>query len=153
MLNLASKTSPSSQTFSISSNFQSHCWGIETGAFPWPLCIVFVKNDRITILVPVILTINQWSLYHLKKYQMDNQLYISQLSTSLCSYKLLFEVKKIDMRLNETFKVKFILMLFDSIYPTGPSNTMAKYTIYPLSYWRKDYSNGLGSYFATWLYD
>ena len=40
-------------------------------------------------------------------------------------------------------------MFFDSVYPTRPSDTVTKYTIYPLSYWWKDYSNGLGSYFAT----
>ena len=83
---------------------------------------------------------------------MDNQIYISQLSASLFFYKLLFEVKKIDVRLNKTLKLKFTLMLFDSVYPTRPSDTVTKYTTYPLSYWWKDYSNGLGSYFATLLY-
>ena len=52
----------------------------------------------------------------------------------------------------ETLKLKFILMFFDSVYPTRPSDTVTKYTIYPLSYWWKDYSNGLGSYFANLLY-
>ena len=83
---------------------------------------------------------------------MHNKIYISQLSTSLFFYKLLFEVKKIDVRLNKTLKLKFILMFFDSVYPTRPSDTVTKYTIYPLSYWWKDYSNGLGSYFANLLY-
>ena len=83
---------------------------------------------------------------------MNNQIYISQLSTSLCFYKVLFEVKKIDVRLNKTLKLKFILILFDSVYPTRPSDTVTKYTIYPLSYWWKDCSNGLGSYFATLSY-
>ena len=83
---------------------------------------------------------------------MDNQIYISQLSASLFFYKLLFEVKKIDVRLNKTLKLKFTLMLFDSVYPTRPSDTVTKYTTYPLSYWWKDYSNGLGSYFATLSY-
>ena len=83
---------------------------------------------------------------------MDNQTYISQLSASLFFYKLLFEVKKIDVRLNKTLKLKFTLMLFDSVYPTRPSDTVTKYTTYPLSYWWKDYSNGLGSYFANLLY-
>ena len=64
---------------------------------------------------------------------MDNQTYISQLSMSFFSYKLLFKVKKIDVRLNKTLKLKFILMFFDSVYPTRPSDTVAKYTIYPLS--------------------
>ena len=83
---------------------------------------------------------------------MDNQINISQLSSSLFFYKLLFEVKKIDVRLNKTLKLEFILMLFDSVYPTRPSDTVTKYTTYPLSYWWKDYSNGLGSYFATLSY-
>ena len=93
--------------------------------------IAFVKNGLITISVPIILSINQWSLYHLKKCWIDSQIYISQLSTSLFSYKLLFEVKKIDMSLNKTLKLKFMLMFFDSVYPTCPSDTV------------KDYSNGL----------
>ena len=45
-------------------------------------------------------------------------------------------------------------MFFDSVYPTRPSDTVTKYTIYPpyQSYWSKEYSNGLGSYFATLSY-
>ena len=84
-----------------------------------------------------------------KKCLIDNQIYISQLNTSVFFYKLLFEVKKIDVRLNKTLKLKFILMFLYSIYPTRPSDTVTKYTIYPLSYWWKDYSNILGSYFTT----
>ena len=80
---------------------------------------------------------------------MDNPMYISQLNTSLFFYKLLFEVKKIDVRLNKTLKLKFILMFFDSVYLTPASDTVTKHTIYPLSCWWKDYSNGLGSCFAT----
>ena len=67
----------------------------------------------------------------------------------LCFYKVLFEVKKIDVRLNKTLKLK---LLFDSIYRTRSSNTVTKYRIYPLSHRWKDYSNGLGSYFATLSY-
>ena len=70
------------------------------------------------------------SLYHLKKCRMDNQIYISQLSTSLFFYQLLFELKKIDVRLNKTLKSKFMLTFFDSVYLTRPSNTATKYTIY-----------------------
>ena len=40
-------------------------------------------------------------------------------------------------------------MFLYSIYPTRPSDTVTKYTIYPLSYWWKDYSNILWSYFTT----
>ena len=43
----------------------------------------FVKNDRIAISVPIIWSINQWSFYHLKKCRRDNQIYMSQLVTSL----------------------------------------------------------------------
>ena len=83
---------------------------------------------------------------------MDNQIYISQSSTSLFSYKLLFEAEKTGVRLNKALKLKFMLMFFDSVYPARPSDTVTKYTIYPLSYWWKDYSNTLGSYFATLSY-
>ena len=45
--------------------------------------------------------------------------------------KLLFEVKKkINVRLNKTLKLKFILMFFASAYPTRPSDTVTKYTVY-----------------------
>ena len=73
----------------------------------------------------------QWILYHLKKCRKVNQIYIWQLSASLFCSKLLFEVKKkIDMRLNKTMRLKFMLMFFDSVYPTRPSDTVTKYTIY-----------------------
>ena len=36
--------------------------------------------------------------------------------------------KKIDVRLNKTLKLKFILMFFDDVYVTRPSDTVAKYT-------------------------
>ena len=57
---------------------------------------------------------------------MNNQIYISQLSTSSISYKLIFDFKNIVVRLNS----KFILMFFDSVYPTRSSKTVTKYTIY-----------------------
>ena len=105
--------------------------------------IIFVKKDRITISVPFILSINQWSSYNLKKYRLDYQIYISQLITSLFSYKLLFKIKKIDMRLSKTLNLKFKLMSFDSVYPTSPFDKVTQYTIYPLSHWWKYYSNSL----------
>ena len=61
---------------------------------------------------------------------MDNQIYISQLSTSLFFYQLLFELKKTDVKLNKTLKSKLMLTFFDSVYLTRPSNTVTKYTIY-----------------------
>ena len=74
---------------------------------------------------------------------MGNQIYISQLITSLFSYKLLFKIKKIDMRLSKTLNLKFKLMSFDSVYPTSPFDKVTQYTIYPLSHWWKYYSNSL----------
>ena len=130
MLNLGSKTSPRTQIFTIPSNFRNHAETPRQEHFLDLHIIVFVKNDRITVSVPIILSINQRSLYHLKKSRMDNQIYISLLSASLFFYKLLFEVEKIDVRLNKTLKLKFILMLFDSVYPTRPSDTVTKYTVY-----------------------
>ena len=64
-----------------------------------------------------------------KKYRMDNHICILQLSTSLYFYKLLLEVKNIDVRLNKTLKLKFKLLFFDSDYPTRPSDTVTKYII------------------------
>ena len=61
---------------------------------------------------------------------MNNQIYISLLSTSSCFYKVLFRAKKTNARLNKTLKLKFILMLFDSVYPPRPSDTVTKYTVY-----------------------
>ena len=62
--------------------------------------------------------------------RMDNQIYISQLIPSLFFNKLLFQAKAIDVRLNKTLKLKFILMFFDCVYPTRPSDNVTKYTIY-----------------------
>ena len=56
-------------------------------------------------------------------------------------HKLLFEVTKIGVRLINW-----------RVYPARPSDTVTQYTIYPLSHWWKDYSNGLGPYLATLSY-
>ena len=130
MLNLGSKTSSSSQIFTIPSNFRNQAEALKQGHFLDLHVIVFIKYYWITISVTIILSINRWGLYHFKKCRMDNQIYISQLSASLLFYKLLFEVKKIDVRLNNTLKLKFILVFFDSVYPTRPSDTVTKYTVY-----------------------
>ena len=58
--------------------------------------------------------------------RMNNQIYISQLSTSLISYKVIFDFKNIVVRLSS----KFILIFFDSVYSTRSSETVTKYTIY-----------------------
>ena len=44
MLNLGSKTSPSSQTLSIPSNFRNHRLDTKAGVFPRPLCYCFCKK-------------------------------------------------------------------------------------------------------------
>ena len=116
--------------------------------------IIFVKNDRFTLSFLIILSINWWSFSHLKMCRMDSQIYISQLTAYLRFYKLLFEVKKIDVRLNKTLKLKFILMFFDSVYPTRPSDTVAKYTIYlPILLVERlfKWSWVLFCYFILWL--
>ena len=51
------------------------------------------------------------------------------LSTSLFSYKLLLEIIKIDVRVNRTLKLKFMLILFDRVYARRPSDTVTKYTV------------------------
>ena len=61
---------------------------------------------------------------------MDNKIYISQLRKSLFFYKLLFEVNKIDVRLNKILTLNFILIFFDRVYLTHPSDTETRYTIY-----------------------
>ena len=85
---------------------------------------------------------------------MDNQIYISQLSASLFFYKLLFEVRKIDIRLNKTLKFKFVLMFFDSVYPIRPFDTVTKYTVYlPILLVERlfKWSWVLFCYFILWL--
>ena len=41
--------------------------------------------------------------------------------------------KKIDVRLNKTLKLEFILTFFDDVYLTRPSDTVTKYN--PSSYY------------------
>ena len=53
----------------------------------------------------------------------------SLLSTSLFFYKLLLKIIKIDVKVNKTLKLKFMLMLFDRVYPRRPSDTVTKYTV------------------------
>ena len=80
--------------------------------------------------------------------------YISQLSASLLFYKLLFEVKKIHVRLNNTLKLKFILVFFDSVYPTRPPDTVTKYTVYlPILFMERLFKLfwDLFCYFILWL--
>ena len=59
---------------------------------------------------------------------MKNQIYLSQFCRSSFSYKLLFEVKEIDVKPIKTLKSTFTLMF--SVYPSIPSYTVTKYKIY-----------------------
>ena len=77
---------------------------------------------------------------------MNNQINVSQLSMALLPYKVLFKVKKINVRFNKTLKLKFILIFFFTVYPTSPFDTVTKYKIYSLPYWWKDYSNEFTPY-------
>ena len=148
MLNLGSKLHPVVKFLAFPVIFETTTGALRQEHFLDLHVIIFVKNGRITTSVPIMLSINQWSLYHLKKCRMDSRIYISQLRMSFFFYKFLFEVKKLMWEL----KLKFILTFFDSVYPTRPSDPLTNYTIYPLSYWWKDYSNSLGFYSATLSY-
>ena len=59
--------------------------------------------------------------------------YFKYKSTKSLSFML--SQKKIGVILSKTLKLKFILMFFDSVFPTRPSDTVTEYAIYPLSYW------------------
>ena len=59
MLNLGSKTSLSSQNFTMPSNFRNHAETLRQGHFLDLHGIVFVINDLITISVSIILSINR----------------------------------------------------------------------------------------------
>ena len=127
MLNLGSKTSPSSQIFGIPSNFPNHRWGTETGAFPWPSCYCFCKK---------------WSIYNISSYYFKHKL-MKFLSfkklwdgqsvihiTIKCVFIFLQIIIGSQKNWSETLKLKFTLMFFDSVCPTRPSDTLAKYTVY-----------------------
>ena len=131
MLNLGSKTSPSSRIFSIPSNFRNHRLDTETGAFPWPSCYCFCKK---------------WSNYNISSYYFKHKL-MKPLSFETVSdgqsninitIKYVFPFLQIIIRsqknLCEALKLKFILMFFDSVYPIGSSDTVTEYTIYPIIY-------------------
>ena len=59
--------------------------------------------------------------------------YFKYKSTKSLSFML--SQKKIGVILSKTLKLKFILMFFDSVFPTRPSDTVTEYAIYPQSYW------------------
>ena len=53
----------------------------------------------------------------------DGQIDIHITIKSVFIFQQLFEGKKIGVRFNKTLKLKFILIFFDSVYPTRPSDT------------------------------
>ena len=146
MLNLGFKTSPSSQIFIVPSNFRNHRWGTEKGAFPWPSCYFFCKKLSNYNIISYYFKHKSVKSLWFKKVS-DGQSYIH--ITIKCIFSFLQIIIRSQKNWCETLKLKFILIFFDSIYPTRPSNTVTKYTIYLLSYWWKNYSNSLGPYFAT----
>ena len=94
---------------------------------------------------------SQSSLYHLKKVS-DGQ---SDIHITI-KYVFLFLQIIIRSQKNwcETLKLKFILMFFDSVYPTRPSDTVTKYTIYlPILLVERlfKWSLVLFCYFILWL--
>ena len=104
--------------------------------------------DRSISLTFMLLFCKKWSNYNISSYYFNHKS-IKSLSLKkvwdrqsdivcLFFYKVLFKVKKNWCeRLNEIMKLKFVLVFFDSSYPTRPSDTVAKYIIYPyLSVWK-----------------
>ena len=151
MPNLSSKTSPSSHIFSIPSNFLNYRWGTETGAFPWPSCYCFCKK---------------WSNFNISSYYFKHKSLKSLSSKKMSdgqsdihtTIKYIFLFQQILIRSEKnwsnTLKLKFILMFFDSVYPSRPSDTVTKYTIYPLILLVErlfKWSWVLFCYFIVWL--
>ena len=66
--------------------------------------------------------------------------YVFNFSTNFYSY-----IKR-DVRLSKTLKLNFILMFFDTAYLARPLALWRSMQFKPLSYYWRDYSNGLGSY-------
>ena len=59
MLNLAQKLHPAVKFLVFPVIFETTAWALRQGYFLDLYVIVFVKNDRIAISVPIILIINQ----------------------------------------------------------------------------------------------
>ena len=130
MRNLGSETCPSSQIFSIPSYFRNHLWGTETGAFAWPSCYCFCKKSSIYNINPYYFKHKLMKFLSLKKvWDGQSDIHIT-ITCILIFLQITIRSQKIDVKLNKTLKLKFILMFFDSVYPTRPSDTVAKLTIY-----------------------
>ena len=149
MLNLGLETSPSSHIFNIPSNFWNHHWGTEKRAFPWSSCYCFCKKRWNYIISSYYFKHKSIKFLSFKKV-LDGQSVMH--ITIMYVFLFLQIIIQSQKNCRDTLKLKFILMIFDSVYPTRPCDTLTKCTNYPLSYCWKDYSNGLGSYFATLSY-
>ena len=128
MLNLGSKISPSSQIFSIPSNFWIHGWGTETRAYLWPSYYCLYKkwsNYKISSYYFKHKSIKSLSLKKMSDEQSDIQITIKYVFLFL---QFIIQSQK---KWCEALKLKFLLMFFDSVYLTRPSDTVTKYTIYP----------------------
>ena len=101
-----------------------------------------------TISLPIILSIHRWSLYHLKKCRMDNQIYISQLSASLFFYKLLFEVNHYSMANKTWLKNALHFTFWDRIFAHGSRVVFSKSSFFIPSFRHQD-SNSYYSVVAT----
>ena len=77
---MAQKTHPVVKFLVFPIIFETTAGALRQGNFFDTHVIVFVKNDRTPISVPIILSINCIiinKVYHLKKCRMDNDIYIS----------------------------------------------------------------------------
>ena len=98
--------------------------------------------DRgISLTFMLLLLLKKWSnynisSYHFKhksmkslsfKYLSDGQ---SDIHTTIKCVIIFLQIIKNWVRLNKTLKLKFILMLFNSVYPIHPSDNVTKYTVY-----------------------
>ena len=119
VLDLGRKTSPSGQTFCILSNFWNNNWGTVTGAFPWPSCYFFCKKWSNCNISSYYLKHKSMKFLSFKKVSEGQSDIHVTISYFFISYKLLFEIKKIDMRLSKTLNLKFMLMFFDSLSATS----------------------------------
>ena len=66
--------------------------------------------------------------------------------------QIIIRSQKVDVRLNKALKLKFILMVFDNVYPTRPFDTVTKYTIYRAIFLVERLFKWSWSYFATLSY-
>ena len=90
MLNLAQKQHPVVKVLVFPIIFETTARALRQEHFFDPHVIVFVKNDWITISVPIILSINQWSLSF--KSVVWTMIYISKLSAFLIFQQIFIRI-------------------------------------------------------------